>query len=137
MSLRAVYERHAEAIEADFARYYQVHVGKLGTEELTYRRFGVLLRQLPRESAFVQATAGDAARWSTDNYLAAHVIDAVNLLRVHLLQVKGAKPTPKFASFPRPGVKADGNAETKMYAKFELGDLRKMIDRSRGGDPDG
>lgn len=37
----------------------------------------MLVRSLPRDSALIQAAAGDAVRWSTTDHLIASLIDAV------------------------------------------------------------
>lgn len=96
-------DEHAEAIEADFQRYYQTHIGLLGTEQLTWRRFKVLLFRLPRESQYMQTLLGERGRWSTDNHLQATLIDSVNLLRVTYVNAHSKKKA-KFESLPRPGV---------------------------------
>lgn len=95
-----------------------------------------MLFNLPRESAFVQSQLGEPGRWTTDNYLTAHVIDGLNHLYVLLGSVYGARPKPKFEPFPRPGVKnVKGN--TKTYAKFDLEQLRGMLDQTTQAVDDG
>lgn len=108
----------------------------LGTEELTYGRFRTLLFHLPRESAFVQAQLGEAGKWTTDNYLTAHVIDELRHLAVLFGTAYGFRPKPKFEPFSRPGVKnVKGN--TKTYAKFDLEQLRGMLDQTTQAVDDG
>ncbi|EFL01078.1 conserved hypothetical protein [Streptomyces sp. SPB78] len=42
---------------------------------LTSRRLALLIRHLPRDSATVRATEGEAAEWSVTDYLLAAVVD--------------------------------------------------------------
>lgn len=71
-------------LEADFARYYQTElpVALWGREPLSVRRFGVLVGQLPADSATVRTIAPEA-RWGDLEELMAttvEVIDAGNRL---------------------------------------------------------
>lgn len=113
-----------------------MHVGLLGTEELTYRRFRVLLFHLPRESLFMQATLGEPARWSVTDYLLAHVIDAVNRV-VHILAsvYRGKGPRPKFIPFPRPGAEVKDKPLVLGRGKgMSVSEMREFLDSKKGGD---
>lgn len=135
--LRALIDKYAEAIEADFQRFYGLHIGLIGTEELTYGRFRTLLFALPRESLFMQETLGEPARWSTTDYLLANVLDAVSMA-VHALQSrwrrKGSK-APRWKPFPRPGDKPDPNTVTLgRGGGVSVAEMRERLDRRRRGE---
>ncbi|WP_131814125.1 hypothetical protein [Mycolicibacterium fortuitum] len=49
---------HGDAIEADLQRYYQLDLCDLYRGTLSLRRIGVLVRQLPGESALVRSIYG-------------------------------------------------------------------------------
>ncbi|MGW6457805.1 hypothetical protein ACWF94_18150, partial [Streptomyces sp. NPDC055078] len=68
-------EEYAEALEADLLRYYGVDLLAWYRGELSSRRLSVLVRQLPRDSAFAQAREGEAAQWSLTDHLLAAVVD--------------------------------------------------------------
>lgn len=70
-------QEHGEAIEADLARYYGIRLGKLGTRELTWRRLWNLVSQLPLDSAYGRAVAGDDPVWLPGDYLLAEIRDAL------------------------------------------------------------
>ena len=91
--------RHGAPVEADLARYYGVHLGDLGTADLSWRRLRVLLAHLPPDSATAQAIHGPAAAWSPTEHLLASVVDRLGLLLWANGGGKGAKPDP----VPRPG----------------------------------
>lgn len=145
MRLRAVLERHQEAIEADFQETYGVHIGLLGTEALTYRRFGVLLSQLPVTSRTKRQIIGPAADWDNKDRRLADLVDSVQFLiwqhaRSHWKGVSRKPPKP----LRRPG--DDGNAQRPGVSerKFKgvalpMSKLRALTERWRngGGDPDG
>lgn len=61
-------------------RFYHLDVwADLGTDRLTWRRLAVLLRHLPRESAYVQAVGGDTVRWGDSEHLLAGILDVVQI----------------------------------------------------------
>lgn len=62
-------------MEADLQRHYGLALGGLFTGELTWRRLGVLLRELPRDSATAKALYGPRVEWSDTEYLLAGVVD--------------------------------------------------------------
>lgn len=49
-------------MEADLQRFYGIHISQLGTPTLSWRRLGVLIRQLPVDSATAFAQAGAAGQ---------------------------------------------------------------------------
>lgn len=71
-----VLEEHTEQIEADF-QDIGIELADLFRGRLTWRRFGVLLRQLPRTSRFARAL-DPAAAWSIGEHLQALTLDALN-----------------------------------------------------------
>lgn len=89
---------HGEAVEADLLRFYRLDLAEVGTMRLSWRRLGVLIRQLPREAATVQAVSGAAARWGDVEHLLAGIFDAVQL---HNWQYAAAH-APKGKRPPRP-----------------------------------
>ncbi|MGW0535637.1 hypothetical protein [Streptomyces sp. NPDC003032] len=68
-------EEHAEALEADLLRHYGVDLLGWHRGELSSRRLAVLVRHLPRDSAFRSAHDGEAAEWSLTDHLLAAVVD--------------------------------------------------------------
>lgn len=107
---------HGEAVEADLLRFYRLDLAEVGTVRLSWRRLGVLIRQLPREAATVQAVAGADARWGDVEHLLAGIFDVLN---VHNWQYaaahapKGKKPKrPK--PLPRPGTKSAPSRRTRL-----------------------
>jgi hypothetical protein len=93
---------------------------------------GVLLRYLPRESAYAQAVFGDRARWGPTEHLLASLIDVSQVgnylaeITASNRQLKGNAPTaPK--PIPRPGevvpVRSVGGRSPADVAKL-LGDWR-------------
>lgn len=85
-------------------RFYHLDLfAALGTPRLTWRRLGVLLHHLPRESAYVQAVAGARAMWGHSEYLLARLIDEVRTGN-HMFErvnFKGRPAPPR--PLPRPG----------------------------------
>jgi len=73
---------------------------------MTWRRFGVLVRQLPRESATVRKILGDHAEWTLDTHLLATAVDAIRAGNWQRGGGKGARPKP----IKRPRSKNDGVA---------------------------
>jgi hypothetical protein len=79
---------HGDNLEVDFARYYHLHLGLLGSGELTWRRFRNLVRGLPAESLYVRGlpdhqrvspTKPDIGRWPLTDQLLANLIDLTSL----------------------------------------------------------
>lgn len=132
--LRLVLAEHAEAIEADFARYYGTHLARdLGTERLTYRRFGVLLRRLPRESNYVQEIGGPSLAWTHTEHLLAAVVNELRVLDWHYLSAH----TPKNSAKPKKPrfVEAPG-ARQSSKPKMSLTEMRGRLADPRWVDAD-
>lgn len=68
-----------------------------------WRRFGVLLRHLPPDSAFARLQLGEAAGWGIAEHLLAAAVDALHGANWQRSGGKRARPKP----IPRPGVGAD------------------------------
>lgn len=79
-------------MEADLQRYYHLHLCELGGHRLSWRRFGVLLRHLPPESATARLLRGGDG--TTTNELLATVAYAVNVGNWQRGGGKGPKPKP-------------------------------------------
>lgn len=97
---------HQEAVEADLLRYYQLDLlADLAGPRLSWRRLGVLIRQLPREAATTRAAAGEAAAWGDAEHLLASIVDVLNAAN---WQRSGKQNAPRPKPLPRPGVKKPG-----------------------------
>lgn len=104
----------------------------LGTPRLTWRRFGLLLRQLPRESRFSR-TVRVENNWSPTDYLLANVYDAVahgnwQFAAAH----RGKHPVPpRPKQLRRPGERLPGRLGDRSMS---TADVRRILDRhQRGG----
>lgn len=95
----------------------------LGTPALTWRRLGVLLRQLPIEARTVRITVGDQALWSQETYMLANVVDLLSGANWQRGGGKGRKPKP----MQRPGQKPDVE-ETRLGTPIPLEELREILD---------
>ncbi|NEA37795.1 hypothetical protein [Streptomyces sp. SID11385] len=109
MSLDAFAEEHAEALEADLLRHFGLDLLDWHRDErsrLSSRRLALLIRHLPRDSATVRATEGEAAEWSVTDYLLAAVVDhlaAANWM-FSLVNSDGESEQPDMPEpVPRPG----------------------------------
>lgn len=99
-SLLELVERHGEAVEADFQRFYRVPLADLAAGRLSWRRFGVLVRHLPLDSSTALAVNGAAGAWGINEHLLAATVDA---LRVANWQRAGDKTKAPPKPIPRPG----------------------------------
>lgn len=103
--LIAFLEEHGSAVEADFCRYYPNQDLKgLFTGELSWRRFKILLENLPDDSRTARSVHGDAAYWDTKTELLAVLVDATQAANWQRGEGRGSRPTP----IPRP---KDKNAQ--------------------------
>jgi hypothetical protein len=87
-----------------------VDILDLGTPRLTWRRLGVLIRQLPPTSATWVSREGGDALWGLTEQLLAAVVDALNLgnwQRAAAGAAKGQQPK-RPSPIARPGVKPEG-----------------------------
>lgn len=95
---------HADAIEADLARYYHLRLSQLGTRDLTWRHLYVLIEQLPAESALHREMAGEDFPWTMQNHLLATIAD---LLAGANWQRGGDANAKRPKRIERPGVAAE------------------------------
>ncbi len=100
-------EEHAEALEADLLRHYGVDLLGWYRGELSSRRLAVLVRHLPRDSAFRLAHEGEAAGWSLGDQLLAAVVDhlaVANWMFASVNRDEDEAPPEPPQPVPRPGV---------------------------------
>lgn len=88
---------HAGPVEADLQRYYGLRLADLCAGRLTWRRLGVLVRQLPLESATVRSVRG-AEPWGATEHLLATV--AETLAWANWQRGGGKGPRPKHIRRP-------------------------------------
>ncbi|MGW0560445.1 hypothetical protein ACWDZ4_07370 [Streptomyces sp. NPDC003016] len=77
---------------------------------LTARRLAVLIKHMPRDSALLSETDGEAADWSTTDYLLAAVVDhlaAANWMFASVHSDEDSEPPERPVPVSRPG---DGEA---------------------------
>lgn len=73
---------------------------------LSSRRLAVLVKHMPRDSALLSETDGEAAEWSTTDYLLAAVVDhlaAANWMFASVHSDENADPPEQPVPVPRPG----------------------------------
>lgn len=125
---------HGGAIEADLQQFYGVTLSDLTVGRLTWRRLGVLVRQLPTESRVLAIMSrGTSAEWPVSDHLLALILDALHGANWQRGGGKSARPRP----VRRPGTdtrstygRADRSPrETATY-------LAKFAPPPKGG-PDG
>ena len=119
-------------------RFYHLDLyADLGTDRLTWRRLGVLLTHLPRESSYVQAVGGERARWGDVEHLLAGVIDVVQIGNFYTQvlasnrQFKDAPKPPK--PFMRPGDKPARTGKRVGDRSYTQAQMRAILDRWRKG----
>lgn len=102
-------EEHGEAIEFDLQERWNLPLTALITGELSWRKFGAFVNQLPRESALGRSQLGEGAYWSVTDYLLALIAD-------HLAAANWQRGSGKQSKYPtrvpRPGDKPDENEQT-------------------------
>jgi len=77
---------------------------------MSWRRLAVLVRNLPPESATVQAELGDAATWTAQVELTAQVVDELRYLRYQHAMSHGGGRRPPPERVPRPeGIRGEQN----------------------------
>jgi hypothetical protein len=139
-------DEHGEELEADLQRWYRVDVRDLWTGILSWRRLGVLVKNLPAESATKtalrnaaplqqvreSATAADYGPWSQTDMLLAELIDVARWLQWS--KTKAAeKNTDHPEPFPRPGVQRKGAAPVNATVVSMLEYLRTHNGAAPGG----
>lgn len=92
-------DEHAEAIEYDLLTL-GFRLEDLGTPALSWRDLLVIMRHLPRTSAYARAKFGTDAAWGLTEHLLA---TAVDVLQTANWQRGGKKAGPKPKPVPRPG----------------------------------
>jgi hypothetical protein len=124
MSLLAALETHGEAIEADFQRYYGVAVTDVFAGRMTWRRFRVLLSQLPADSATTRAATDGAEQWTTGEHLLAGIFDAEMAALWQRAGGKGRRPRP----LERPG-QAKARTRRLGHTNRSPAEVRAYLDR--------
>lgn len=95
LGLLDILSEYEEPLEADLLRFWNLDLpADLGTMRLTWRRLGILVNNLPHESATLRAMHGHAADWSVTDYLLAGVIDVLQGGNWQRGGGKGRKPKP-------------------------------------------
>lgn len=90
------------------------------TGGLSWRRLGVLVAALPRESATARAQHGEAVEWSSADYLLAAIYDVLAAGNWQRGGGKGPRPKP----IPRPGKQAEeGN---RIGTAIPLDEMKKL-----------
>ncbi|MCP9957757.1 MULTISPECIES: hypothetical protein [Streptomyces] len=87
---------------------------------LTARRLAVLIKHMPRDSALLTETDGEAADWSTTDYLLAAVVDhlaAANWMFASVHSDEDAEPPERPVPVPRPGDGTTGTTEAPRPAE--------------------
>ena len=86
---------HGEAIEADLQQFYGVALSDLTVGRLTWRRLGVLVRQLPAESRVVATlNRGSSGEWPMSDHLLALILDALHAANWQRGGGKSSRPRP-------------------------------------------
>lgn len=94
----------------------------LGSERLSWRRFGSLLARLPWDSELMRAIHGSVAEWSTSDHLLATVVD---LLAWANYQRSDPKKSQKPKPLPRPGEGKPRKKLSTTETRRRLEDLRR------------
>ncbi|WP_198940488.1 hypothetical protein [Micromonospora sp. CB01531] len=77
LSLARLIRDHADAVEADLQRYYQIDLADLWRGRLTLRRLATLLRYLPIGAATLGTYGDPDAGWTRTDYLLTDVFHAL------------------------------------------------------------
>lgn len=146
-SLVGLLEEHGEEVEADLQRWYRIDLRGLWSGDLSWRRLGALVKNLPPESATKTAlrnatpehemrqAAGSAeyGPWSQTDMLLAELIDINRWLQ--WAKTKDAeKGTGHPEPYPRPGVKRKGEAAPVTAAVV---DMLEYLRAHHGASPEG
>lgn len=109
-----------------------MRLSDLGTPSLTWRRFGVLLRQLPREARTTRATADDpvALLWTPEMHLQAGIFDATVAGNWQRGGGKGKRPKP----LARPGFEGNGTTDKHFGTAVTIDELNRRLHPERYDD---
>lgn len=91
-----------------------------------------LVAQLPRESAYVRAVAGEPARWGDVEHLLAGIHDVLAVVNRNIAQGSSRTPLPVPKKLPRPGVADAGEGRRFGGRAVPAGRMRQMLDRLNG-----
>lgn len=97
---------------------------------LSWRRLGVLVAALPRESATVRAHVGEAAEWGHVEHLLAAAVD---VLQQANWQRAGNRNAPKPQPLRRPGQAQPGERRFRGRRTYTPAEMDQLM-ASRGGD---
>lgn len=119
-------------------RYHRLDLqADLGTDRLPYRRLGVLLAHLPRESAYVQAVAGPVALWGQTEHLLATIVDTIVQLNHNYVQAHSKKTLKPLKLMRRPGVTPAEDDDKRQFKSAPMSIVEferwRAARRRRGG----
>jgi hypothetical protein len=150
IALSELLEEHGEEIEYDLQHHHRVELTGLWTGDLSWRRLGVLVRNLPPESATktalrnatpvedLQDVVEDADReygsWSQTDMLLAELIDVARWLQWSKTKAAEDRPNESPKPYPRPGVDRTPS-QRKVTAKVI--DLLEYMRSHNGAAPEG
>lgn len=101
-------------------RFYNIDLGDLVTGRLTWRRLGVLVQQLPADSATVRARIGPSAAWTTSEHLLALIADRLGIAN---WQRQGKRTSKRPQPLPRPG---QDNGRHRIGARSRPRSMREV-----------
>jgi hypothetical protein len=107
-------------VEADFQRYYQLHICELGGAQLSWRRFVTLLHHLPPESATARLQRGGEG--TVTNELLAVIASNIAAGNWQRSGGKGQRPRP---------IRLNGEADpdrARMGTAVPIEEMRSLLD---------
>lgn len=113
--------------------HYGINVARyLGTPELSWRKFEMLLGDLPRDSRLQVSIYGEPPEsWSTDQHLLASLIDATMLVQHAIYQHQSTKTIPRPRPMRRPGESANDD-QSMIGAEFHtIDEVKRLLARPR------
>lgn len=113
-------------------RFYHLDISDVGTERFSYRRLRVLLKHLPRESAFVRERSGELARWGESEQLLAHIADTLSVLNRNLVQSGSRTTIPMPKRLHRPGANDQGDGRRWGSQAVPLDAMKRRLERLNG-----
>jgi hypothetical protein len=106
-------------VEADFQRFYGLHLCDLGSHRLTWRRFGHLLAHLPPESATAREVRGGDG--TVTNELLAHIANLLAGANWQRSGGKGNRPKPIRLTA------GDDPSNKKIGTALPLDEMRRLL----------